>query len=255
MRAVQAMPFRVAAPWVFRCRLANPACVPGCGALSCQVCIPLVGFVGLLAQVFQGFQAVSQKAVSETDVTAPESVDSDDAYETVYEIDAFEFVRRAKSDGGSVALKEFWRLCDGLPEQEGQAHWQVQGAKGPLGEQLLHLKVQSTVVVACQRCLQGMPWEVDTEAVLQLVESESELDDEDESAEGGEHGDAGGDYDRVLGSQYFNVYEQIEDELILSLPYVPMHNVCSGGVAAQAEQDAGARRVSPFAALAQLKKN
>lgn len=214
-----------------------------------------MGFVGLLEQVLQGFQAVSQKAVSDAVVPAPESTDSDDAYETVYEIDAFEFVRRAKSDSGSVALKEFWRLCDGLPEQDGQAHWQVQGAKGPLGEQLLHLKVQSTVVVACQRCLQGMPWEVDAEATLELVESEAELDAEDEAAERGEFGDLDSDYDRVLGSHHFNLYEQVEDELILSLPYVPMHDACDGGVAAQAEQDAGARRVSPFAALAQLKKN
>ena len=48
----------------------------------------------------------------------------------------------------------------------------------------------------------------------------------------------------------------VEDELILALPFAPMHEVCPGGGADAATDDApDTGRPSPFAALARLKKH
>jgi len=59
----------------------------------------------------------------------------------------------------------------------------------------------------------------------------------------------------VLGSHRFDVLSQVEDELILSIPYVPKHVVCPGAPAKTEAGDAGPdKRPSPFAVLEKLKQ-
>ena len=105
------------------------------------------------------------------------------------------------------------------------------------------------------------------QVLLQLVKSEADLDDgftngdytdghadeDDEDEEG--NGFVSNQPEKVVGSHHFDLLAQIEDELILSVPYVPKHEVCPGAQAkvSDALDEPAVKRPSPFAVLEQLK--
>ena len=97
------------------------------------------------------------------------------------------------------------------------------------------------ITVTCQRCLQGLELALDPRAGFELERSEAQADaaglDEDEV------------WDAVVGSDRFDLIALCEDELLLAVPYAPMHQFCEPVSAAEAGD-----KVSPFAALAQLKR-
>ncbi len=69
----------------------------------------------------------------------------------------------------------------------------------------------------CQRCLAPYEQAFDAEVVYRVVNTEAEADefplDEDE-------------VEVIVGSRQFDLVDLIEDELLLSLPVVPAHDVC-----------------------------
>ena len=194
-------------------------------------------------------------------------------------IDVFALAKNGGLVEGETALVRFLRLGEDLPEQNGLAVWQVRGSIGQgtgktgviSGQPLMHLHVRADLLLDCQRCGQPFTFPVDAQAVLQLVESEADLDDdlsvlqeddedsfsddEDESDENAAADLSTGYPEKVVGSRHFDLLAQIEDELILNVPYVPRHDVCPGAQAsAAAEQEPVERRPSPFAVLEQLKR-
>lgn len=193
----------------------------------------------------------------------------------VKRIDAFAFARLGKSAQGAIALVRLGRVVDGLPEQPlgeaGLVTWSVQGEEGKtgllLGQPILRLHVRANPVVMCQRCNVPFAYPVDSEVVLQLVKSEDDLDDDHSFADHGDDDDDEGDEgvgrdsvahlpEKVVGSHHFDLLAQIEDELILSIPYVPKHDVCPGAQAKASEapeEEPAVKRPSPFAVLEQLK--
>lgn len=197
-------------------------------------------------------------------------------------IDVFALAKKEGLIEGETALVRFLRLCENLPEQNGLAAWQVQGSMGLgtgktgviSGQPLLHLHVRADLLLDCQRCGQPFTFAVDVQSALQLVESEADLGDElsvlqdnedgffgdedenfDEEDESAAADSSVGYPEKVVGSRHFDLLAQVEDELILNVPYVPRHEVCPGAQAsAAAEQEPAERRPSPFAVLEQLKR-
>ncbi|MCD0503753.1 YceD family protein [Bordetella petrii] len=182
-------------------------------------------------------------------------------------VDAFALARQGGHAQGTVPLVRLARAAEGLPQQPageaGLVAWSVQGETGKgmgktgvaAGQPLLHLHVQANPVLLCQRCNAPFVYAVDSRTVLQLVQSEDELDD-DLSLDTQDPELADALPDKVVGSHRFDLLAQVEDELILSIPYVPRHPVCPGaqaedGDAPQAPADG---RPSPFAVLEQLKR-
>ncbi len=193
----------------------------------------------------------------------------------VKRIDAFAFARMGKSAHGTIALARLARVVEGLPEQPlgeaGLVSWSVQGEEGKIGllmgQSILRLHVKANPVVVCQRCNAPFAYPVDSEVVLQLVKSEDDLDDDHSFADQGDDDDDEDDEgvgrdsvaqlpEKVVGSHHFDLLAQIEDELILSIPYVPKHDVCPGAQAKASEapeEEPAVKRPSPFAVLEQLK--
>ena len=177
-------------------------------------------------------------------------------------IDAFAFARERERRAGSVPLAWLTRLMTDLPEQaEGEAGlvmWSVQGETAASGHGVLRLHVQTRLTLVCQRCMVPFNYPVASEVVLQLVEKESELDSvamaDDEEIDPGVP-------EKVLGSHRFDLLEQVEDELVLCVPYVPKHEYCPDdpSLPASMQQDESAEnvlaRLSPFAVLARLKQD
>ncbi len=171
-------------------------------------------------------------------------------------VDAFEFVRLGRTLQGTMPVVDCERLISDQPEQDAaeQVQWSAAAGRGPLGESLIRLHVRALLTLRCQRCLGPLPALLESEVALQVVETEAELDDPDsfDPAELDDI-DAEADFEKVLGSRKFDLHEQVEDELILCVPYVPKHDVCPAANDATSLPVEGGKRPSPFASLAGLK--
>lgn len=110
----------------------------------------------------------------------------------------------------------------------------------------LDLRATVDLPLQCQRCLGPVLATVQAERSFRFVVDEATaaaLDDEAEE-------------DILVISRDFDALTLVEDELILSLPLVPLHAVCPEAVpmaAVDPEFDAAAEKPNPFAVLARLK--
>lgn len=105
--------------------------------------------------------------------------------------------------------------------------------------------------LTCQRCMNGMPYHIDADFELMIVVSDEKAQMVPKSFEPWIVADKG------------DLYEVIEDELLLALPYVLYHEEgeCSGLASFQtADDDASVEqdkdvKANPFAILQALKKD
>ncbi len=174
--------------------------------------------------------------------------------DTIQYVDTFELTRSELRVAGQTPIAQFERLGWDLPEQDDSlVDWSVQGERDAFGQFFVRVTVKAAPTLECQRCLLPFKWPVDTSNRLQVVNTEAAL--ESDSAQDEESEDA---IERIVGSRRFDVLALIEDEIILSLPYVPKHDVCpsaSEHLVSQDEPEADEVRPSPFAVLGQLKKD
>lgn len=113
----------------------------------------------------------------------------------------------------------------------------VRGLRSPRGHAGIALEARGRIRVVCQRCMQGLDLELAPQARFEWAQSEAALEGDDDD-----------DWDLLPPSTHFDLLPLIEDELLLALPYAPMHDVCSPAGSLSAGE-----KVSPFAALASLK--
>lgn len=170
-------------------------------------------------------------------------------------VDTFELTRTGLEVSGQTSLLHCERLTEDLPEQDDSpVSWSLRGEKDSFGRSYLHLRVKACPMLECQRCLAPFAWPIDAENRLQMVNTEAGLEDDAVLVEGQPE-----DFiERIVGSPRLDVLALVEDEIILSLPYVPKHDVCpsvSPLIVQHDESDTDAGRPSPFAVLSQLKKN
>ena len=156
-------------------------------------------------------------------------------------IDGFEFASAGATQQGVWPLGDFPRLRDMLAaegtESSGEVKYEVSGVRDERGRPGLRLKVRGTLPLRCQRCLDAMAFEVDTDETLVLAATLAEIH--------AEPGDAAAP-DRVVAGREMPLRDLIEDELILAIPYAPRHDSCS---AAGEEAERPKDKVSPFAGL------
>lgn len=148
------------------------------------------------------------------------------------------------NEQGAVELARFERLAsEALPSAEQPiVHYTAQGESRPrLGGEpqlWLHLTAQVILPLRCQRCLETVDTTISVEQDFRFVATEAEAELEDEESE----------EDVLVNDADFSLHGLIEDELLMALPMVPMHDECEPPVALKEE------KVSPFAILGQLKK-
>jgi uncharacterized protein len=153
--------------------------------------------------------------------------------------DAFAFARDARVLEGTLAVSTLERLHDLLADVSGEVSWRIEGFKDEGGELMLQLSVGGCIQLACQRCLEAIPFELDIDSLLEVVPASADLSQdelEDDSR------------DFLPVEKELDVAELIEDEILLSLPVAPRHERCGLPGAAGAGE-----RLNPFAALAELK--
>ena len=150
-------------------------------------------------------------------------------------IDGFEFASAGAIQQGVWPLGDFPRLRDMLASDAGEVAYRVQGTHDEQGRPALKVRVEGTLHLRCQRCLEPLRFEVEVEDLLVLAATLEEIhaDPTDANAP-----------DRIVASREMPVRELVEDELILALPYAPRHERCEPAAAGQ-----GDKGNSPFARL------
>jgi uncharacterized protein len=161
-------------------------------------------------------------------------------------IDSLDFARKGLELRGELGMAEMPRLQDMLAAPEGKVGYVLRGVQGKNGESLLELALEGNCQLRCQRCLQAMPYAIDTVSFLMPV-PESEL--EGSLAEAGEPEED--EVDRITADVHLDVLALIEDEILLGLPLSPRHEF---GVCEAAVDNAPAGEQHPFAVLRGLKK-
>ena len=149
-------------------------------------------------------------------------------------IDGFEFASAGAAQQGVWPLNGFARLRELLASDAGEVGYVLQGTRDARGRPSLRVSVRGTLPLRCQRCLEPMPFKVQTEELLVLAATQAEIDAEsaDPSAP-----------DRVVAGKEMAVRELIEDQLILEVPYAPRHELC------ECPETAADASISPFAGL------
>jgi len=191
------------------------------------------------------------------------------------DLDLFEFARSGRQAAGVVRVSQLPRMLNEVPadapDRDTAFTWQAEGATQPElqddgteGPQpYLRLALHGAAWLVCQRCLTPYEQAFNVDATYRIVNTEAEAEefplDEDE-------------VEVIVGSRQFDLIDLIEEELLLSLPLVPKHDVCpevheslvsgvsgnegAGGDVApdQAEEGGEPERPNPFAALEALKR-
>ncbi len=112
----------------------------------------------------------------------------------------------------------------------------------------LRLEAKASLPLTCQRCMAAVATAVEIDQWYRFVATEDIAMAEDDQSE----------EDLLVMEPQFDLLAVLEDELLMALPLVPMHETCpvspvfSAGEAELASQEDA--EPHPFAALAQLKK-
>ena len=121
------------------------------------------------------------------------------------------------------------------------------GAAGQM-DTWLHLQANTAVPLTCQRCMAAVQTPVQVNQWYRFVATEDIAMAEDDASE----------EDLLVMAPQFDLLGLLEDELLMALPLVPMHDECpvlpafSAGMMDVPENIPD--KPNPFAALAQLKK-
>ncbi len=147
---------------------------------------------------------------------------------------------------GSIDLVRLTRLAPQLASDQGQLAVTVVFDRDPGGVRYMAGRVTGTLELLCQRCLGPMEFAVDSQFRLGLVHGEEDGQRLPSSYE-----------PLIVASEPMSMAEIVEDEVILSLPIVAMHqepHPCAV-VKQQEPLPEGKQRENPFAVLAQLKRD
>jgi uncharacterized protein len=167
-------------------------------------------------------------------------------------LDVRAFTRDGGHLGGQWAIDALPRLADSLQPTPTPppVTWAADGGIAGGGADRMpsiHLTATATLTLQCQRCLQPIDWPVAVDSRFRFAATE------DDAA----RLDAESDDDDVLALQReLDLRALLEDELLLALPIVPRHAVCTppAPLADQGSEADEPPTQRPFAALEALRK-
>ncbi|HUH94785.1 MAG TPA: YceD family protein [Casimicrobiaceae bacterium] len=159
--------------------------------------------------------------------------------------DAFRLAARGETRAGELDLAQDARVADRLAPNAGPAKvaWTIEGGCDPLGRPMLTVTLRGRLAVICQRCLRSFDVRLNQRSELLLAHDEPELARLDAE-----------EREVVLAAAPLDAMALIEDELLLSLPYAPMHADSQCAAAAPEGMRQEHRASSTFAELAAIRK-
>ncbi|MFN0182669.1 MAG: YceD family protein [Aquabacterium sp.] len=166
-------------------------------------------------------------------------------------LDVLAFAAAGARLQGAEPMLQLARLAatqDAAADAGGKVSWSVQGSKrereGLEAEHWLHIQADATVQPTCQRCLQPLPIALRVDVRVRFVRDERQAEELDAQSD---------DYDVLAATGREDLLDLIEDELLLQLPFAPLHDVCPQSLrqpsAAALPPSDAAQAPHPFAAL------
>ena len=147
---------------------------------------------------------------------------------------------------GDVLVTRMPRLQAVVASREGRAYATLRCWKDQQHRYIVDIEVQMTAALICQRCLSHCELELVTQSSLIVVWSEDSIKEMP----------AG--HDPLVAGEVSDLHALVEEELLLALPAVPMHDAgdCEGVARAFGDStiDVVEEKESPFAALSALLK-
>lgn len=161
------------------------------------------------------------------------------------------FAQSGASLDGHAPVRQFERLAaDCVGEATTPVRWAARGftekVTGGAEEVWLHLQADAQVPLTCQRCLKPVLVDLEVDRDFRFVPDEDTALAEDDTSE----------EDLLVLSAEFDLLALVEDELLMDLPLVPMHEACeSEHVPTSSGSDDAvlSEKPNPFAVLAALK--
>ncbi len=129
-------------------------------------------------------------------------------------INNLEIAKKQETLAGKITAKECERLIDGVNDaalDSLKIHYELSGTSSTFHLPSLHLSIDASLPLVCQRCLEAMQLDLSLAFDYVISEVEPEAFDGDE------------DVDWIEASREMNVVELIEDELLIAIPVAPMH--------------------------------
>lgn len=171
-------------------------------------------------------------------------------------LDAAAFAQAGGSLEGRTALADLSRLAEDLHRPDdapvaGEVVWVLRGEMRPprtgaRPDVWVHLGASTAVPLTCQRCLRPVTTELEVDRWFRFVADEATAEAQDDDCE----------EDLLALEPRPDMLSVLEDELLMTLPLVPMHDTCPEPVPLADPQplpEEGDGRPNPFAGLARLR--
>jgi uncharacterized protein len=163
-------------------------------------------------------------------------------------VDPWRAADLGKVFSGRSAVAKLPRLSEVVLAPDGEVELDLTFGRDERKRACVQGLVRATLTLECQRCLGPMPFPAEAEVNLALVESAAEAERLPDV------------YDPLLVEESrIRLLDIVEDELLLSIPLIPKHEVgaCSAkyeaSVPQQGDEDESLKKENPFAVLAELK--
>jgi len=146
------------------------------------------------------------------------------------------------------SVAQFTTLSDRLSDRVGEVHWQLSASRDVNHRIGLVLELSANLVLKCQRCLGPLDYELNEIRRFALFKDEDalpSLEDEED------------DVDCMVVTGEMDAFALIEEELLLALPMMPLHDSesCHASSGAQEEEGELELKPSPFAMLSRLRNS
>ena len=134
--------------------------------------------------------------------------------------DAYQMAREKGVLEGTLDVGASERLADRVAPGDASVSWHIEGTADEIGRPALEISIAGAVALTCQRCLSDFVWPVEQRTLTILAKSEAQ----------GDEYDAGTDHEVVVADHLLDPAVLVEDELLLTLPFAPMHEeACAPG--------------------------
>jgi uncharacterized protein len=155
-------------------------------------------------------------------------------------IEPFQMADKGHSLRGSLSYEGMTRLQEAIVKPCGEVELKLQFGIDQQGFRYLDGNVKSQLELVCQRCLQNFCFEIVSDFQLSPVQDD------------GEAKALPAIYEPLLATPRMLLRTIVEDELLLNLPIIPLHEASACEVKL-AQSEGEAQKPSPFAKLAELK--
>jgi len=135
-------------------------------------------------------------------------------------IDSLEFARGSKTHALSLEAADMPKIIEMAVQTVAPLSVKVGGGVRRDGKAFIDLEIVGSLLLECQRCLGGFESEINSRSRFIIAPTEHDLTDLSEESD---------DVNSILGEHEFDLIGFVENELVLSLPMIPMHDegVCT----------------------------